>query len=83
MTPRERAEALGWVLAHVSYGAAGSEARWETPAGKEIAWCSDQQRWPRVGWWVGPPIIDGMGTYYPTEDEALAHALLLRDVVLS
>jgi len=60
MTPRERAEALGWKL---------------DPGGW---WRSSGAAWVLVtrGRWAG-------GVRFSTRERALAHALLLRDVVLS
>lgn len=80
MTPRERAEALGWV----GYGSWwGRSKRARTP----IVWESDgplpDGRWG-LQWAVNLRGMWEMGTRrYPTESEALAAALELRDVVLS
>lgn len=67
MTPRERAEALGWYtnIAGDWYDADHRVVLWLTAVG--VCWVRAAEKY-------GP---------WPTEDEALAHALLLRDVVLS
>lgn len=76
MTPRERAEALGWVRdeIHRTWHVPGSPVTWWPVgtfyAGQRLAWGAG---------WRGMWVPGGYGT----EDEALAHALLLRDVVLS
>ena len=69
MTPRERAEAVGWVP-----WARNGRHGWRVP-GMELFWSLTHETWSICsrGAWLD----------FPTEDEALAHALLLRDVVLS
>ncbi len=80
MTPRERAEALGWVRRTP----AGDYVRWDFPPAQSA------EGWPVSSYVVGERTLWGVGFRgrwvpdgYDAEDEALAHALLLRDVVLS
>jgi len=74
VTPRERAEALGWVRSEGAWWVSPYSDDRTYPAGETAMTGPD--RWS-TGWrgkWIW---------HHPTEDEALAHALLLRDVVLS
>lgn len=72
MTPRKRAEALGW-----QRWARSGRYGWRVPGGQglEIYWSFEPTTAP-LYWHVA-------GHDYATEDEALAHAFLLRDVALS
>ena len=69
MKPRERAEALGWVR-----WTRNGRHVWRVP-GMELFWSYTHETWSIY--------VRGAWLDFATEDEALAHALLLRDVVLS
>lgn len=80
VTPRERAEALGWVRTE-SHSSARSAA-WVAPIVNRFG---PDYRPPVAMRTIGDEwatVLQGV-CILPTEDEALAHALLLRDVVLS
>lgn len=83
MSPVERAKALGWkkvrtreVFAHFPRW----ERVWLDQAGREVL-----SRLPTSDGYRGWCLVNGANRlpFSPSEDEALAHALLLRDVVLS
>lgn len=69
MTPRERAEALGW-MRHPEY------PTWRDPGARLVVYRS-------VGGWQDAQPFWSSGRWHATEDAALAAALELRDVVLS
>lgn len=73
MTPRERAEALGWVRDDSAWWC----IRW-TGRGSTHSVVALYHQGPWVVHWRGRHV-----RYYATEDEALEHALLLLDVWLS
>lgn len=73
MTPRERAEALGWT-------STPKGTTWWRPARFPYGLVSVVYEESHDSWVYD---IGGSWGRLPTEDDALAHALLLRDVVLS
>ncbi len=83
MTPREHAEALGWVRDPGGWWLRRA-GPWAGAGNPCIVHATSSSPWrrkplkPAARWFACPD-----ATVHHTEDEALAHALLLRDVVLS
>lgn len=74
MSPRERAEALGWVRMTCT------GPRW-IGHGEPVVWESADSYWYPCPRWLASGRV--LGVRFGTEDEALEHALLLLDVWLS
>lgn len=79
MSPVERAKALGWKKARSEYFPQW-ERVWLDQAGREVL-----SRLPTSNGYRGWCLVNGAGRvpFSPSEDEALEHALLMRDVWLS